>query len=303
MEIIQGEIFDVRKYSIHDGPGIRTTVFFKGCPLSCVWCHNPEGQSPAPEILFLESRCIRCGKCMEVCPQNAVIQEGEAYYTDAQHCVMCGDCLTICTPGAREIAGKTMTVAEVMALIEQDVPFYDESGGGVTCSGGEPMLQRHFLADLLRACKEKEIHTTLDTCGFATWEALDSVRSFVDLFHYDIKLVDDAQHQKFTGVSNSLILSNFIRLANLGHRMIIRVPLIPGITDNEENLRQIALLAKDLPSVERVDLLPYHDIAIQKYRRLGKPYPLEDLAPMADEAAQQLAGIFSDYQIPVRVGG
>lgn len=303
MDTNKGIIFDLRKYSIHDGPGIRTTVFFKGCALSCWWCHNPEGQSAAPELMFRENRCIRCGTCFEVCLMNAVQELDGIYQIDEEHCIMCGDCIEKCPGQAREIAGRTATVEEVMGEIEKDIPFYDESGGGVTFSGGEPLAQRHFLLRLLRACQAKDIHTTLDTCGLAAWEVMDSVRPYVDLFLFDVKLVDEQKHMEYTGVSNQLILANLRKLAEQGHDIIIRVPLIPGITDTEDNIRAIGELAASLPNIHRVDLLPYHETAVQKYRRMGRSYHLEGTGPEPDEVVTRSVAILEARNLAVTVGG
>ena len=299
----KGIVFDIKKFSIHDGPGIRTTVFFKGCPLSCWWCHNPESQVLEPEFVFWESRCIRCGVCLEVCEQGAISWHGDVVSTDGQKCTLCGDCAELCYAEAREIAGREMTVAQVMEEIERDIPFYDESGGGVTFSGGEPLLQQDFLLALLRACKEKEIHTALDTCGFAPWETLDSMREYVDLFLYDLKLMDDAKHRKFTGVSNEFILGNLQALSQRRHNIFLRVPLIPGINDDDENIRQIGAFAAALPHLNRVDILPYHHAAVEKYKRLNKVYELPETRPPSDKRMAEIVQILRGFGLEVKIGG
>jgi pyruvate formate lyase activating enzyme len=298
-----GLVFDIKKFSIHDGPGIRTTVFFKGCPLSCWWCHNPEGQSPQPELVLRESRCIGCGACLEVCDQGAISWDGDVVSTDREKCVLSGACVEVCYAEAREMVGQEMTVAEVMAEIGRDIAFYDQSGGGVTFSGGEPLLQRDFLLALLRACKEEEIHTAVDTCGFATWETLDSIRKHVDLFLYDLKLMDDAKHRKFTGVSNELILKNLQRLSAQGHDIFLRVPIIPGINDDAENIRQIGTFAAALPHLKRVDILPYHRAAAEKYHRLNKIYGLPETRPPSDEKMAEITQILRGFGLQVKTGG
>jgi pyruvate formate lyase activating enzyme len=301
--LITGIVFDIKKFSIHDGPGIRTTVFFKGCPLSCWWCHNPEGQFPAPELVFREDRCIRCGACLEVCDQGAISWDGDVVSTDREKCVLSGACVEVCYAEAREIVGREMTVAQVMAEIERDVAFYDQSGGGVTFSGGEPLLQRDFLLALLRACKEEEIHTAVDTCGFATWETLDSIREHVDLFLYDLKLMDEARHREFTGVSNELILKNLQRLSAQGHDIFLRVPIIPGINDDADNIRQIGTFAASLPRLNRVDVLPYHRAAAEKYHRLNKVYGLPETRPPSDERMAEITQILRGFGLKVKTGG
>ena len=273
MSQMTGIVFDIKKFSIHDGPGIRTTVFLKGCPLSCQWCHNPESQEMEPEIMLRPNRCIGCRVCINACPQGAISERDGRTITDVDRCIRCGACAEACYAEARELVGREMTVGEVMVEIEGDIAFYDESGGGVTFSGGEPLVQPDFLRDLLQACQEQEIHTTVDTCGFAPWEVLDSIRHHVDLFLYDLKLMDDARHQKYTGASNAIILANLRALVQRGHTTVLRVPIIPGINDDEANIAAIGALATELGL--DADLLPYHATAIDKYRRMGRRYELE----------------------------
>ncbi len=217
--------------------------------------------------------------------------------------MLCGACVEACYAEAREIVGREMTVAQVMAEIEQDIPFYDESGGGVTFSGGEPLLQQRFLLALLQACSEQGLHTALDTCGFAAWETLDSVREYVDLFLYDLKLMDEGKHRKFTGVSNGVILGNLRMLSQRGHDIILRVPLIPGVNDDEQNLRQTGMFAAALPHLSRVDILPYHHIAIDKYKRLNKVYNLPETRPPAEERTAEIAKILEEFGLQVKIGG
>jgi len=299
----QGLIFDIRRYSVHDGPGIRTTVFFKGCPLRCWWCHNPESLSSRPEMVFRETRCARCGTCLRTCQRGAILWGYGLPLTDAARCDLCEACVQTCPSQAREIAGRWLSIRDVMAVIRRDVTFYDESGGGVTFSGGEPLLQAGFLDGLLQACKAEEIHTALDTSGYAPWKVLDGLRQWVDLFLYDLKLMDDTLHKKYTGVSNRLILSNLKRLARLGHRIVLRLPLIPGITAGEENIQQVSALARELPNIERTDLLPYHDTARLKYQRLGLEYRLPPNAALAEGQPAQIAELFAAYNLRTKIGG
>ncbi|MDO9128420.1 MAG: glycyl-radical enzyme activating protein [Anaerolineales bacterium] len=295
---ITGTIFDIRKYSIHDGPGIRTTVFFKGCPLRCWWCHNPEGQAAEIEVIFRENRCIRCGACVGTCEHGAISWNGQGPLTDWEKCEQCGACAEVCYAEARQVVGREMTVVQVLTEVERDIPFYDESGGGVTLSGGEPLSQRDFALGLLKACKEKEIHTTLDTCGFATWDTFERLRGCVDLFLYDLKLVDAEKHRQFTGVSNERILANLQALSQHGHKIIFRVPIIPGINDDEETIRQIASLAASLPHLDGIELLPYHHIGVDKYARLNKAYLLPDAQPPSEEKIAELSRILQEYGLP-----
>ena len=303
MASIKGIVFDVKKFSIHDGPGIRTTVFFKGCPLSCWWCHNPESQSPEPELVIWPTRCIECGACLETCEQGAISRDSDRISTDVEKCTLCGACVEVCYAGAREIVGREMTVAQVMAEIERDVPFYDESGGGVTFSGGEPLAQPDFLLALLQACGEREIRAALDTCGFAPWEMFDRIRKYVDLFLYDLKLMDDARHQTFTGVSNEPIIKNLRALSQHGHNIVLRVPVIPGVNDDEEDVRQIGRFAASLPNLRQVDLLPYHHTAAQKYERLHKTYRLPETRPPSDGRMSEITRIMQGFGLQVKIGG
>ena len=321
MTQLTGTIFDIKKYAIHDGPGIRTTVFFQGCPLTCCWCHNPESQSRRPVLLYRANRCVLCGTCIDVCPHDGIditpspirseeIGEGRGIKarevsafvtTDRTKCDVCGECAQACYHGGREVSGKEMTVAQVLTEIERDVPFYDQSGGGVTFSGGEPLLQRGFLSALLRECKTREIHTVIDTSGYAAWEVIDSVRDQVNLFLYDLKLMDDERHKQVTGVSNQLILSNLKRLAESGAQIEIRIPLIPGINDNAENLRESAAFIAGLLNIAGVALMGYHDIAAAKYEALGRAYPLPDTAPPSEADMQKARSYFEDQGLRVKI--
>jgi pyruvate formate lyase activating enzyme len=298
-----GIVFDIRRYTLHDGPGIRTTVFLKGCALSCLWCHNPESQSSGPELILRESRCIRCGACVEACERGAITWTESGPSTDRSKCRACGTCATVCFAEARELAGRTMTVEQVMAEVERDVPFYEESSGGLTLSGGEPLLQPYFTAALLRAAKERGLHTALDTCGHASWKSLERLRHHVDLFLYDLKLMDDMRHQLFTGVSNRRILANLRALVERGHRVVLRVPVIPGINDDDENLRAVGVFAASLPGLAGVDLLPYHRTGVDKYARLDRKYPLPHTLAPVRERLDEIAGAFGAIGLVVGQGG
>jgi len=303
VSVLKGTVFDIKRFAIHDGPGIRTTVFLKGCPLRCQWCHNPEGQAPRPELVVRENRCIGCRACVDVCPQGAISFDGALPLTDRRLCTACGTCVEVCYAEARELAGQEMTVGEVLAEIARDIPFYDESGGGVTFSGGEPLYQFDFLLSLLRACADKGISAAVDTCGLCGWEQLDAMGEYADLFLCDLKVMENARHRELTGASNELILQNLQALSQAGHKIILRVPVIPGVNDDAESVRQVGAFAATLPALQRVDLLPYHATAEEKYRRLDKAYQLAGVSAPSAQHMADLAEIMRGLGLSVRIGG
>jgi pyruvate formate lyase activating enzyme len=263
----KGLLFQLKRFSIHDGPGIRTTVFMKGCPLSCEWCHNPEGQAPGRELMVYPGRCISCGRCDAVCPEGAVISCTE---TDLTSCTACGNCTEVCFSGARMLAGIEMTASEVVAEASRDLPFFEDSGGGITFSGGEPLFQPRFLRDMLTLCRERGINTCVDTCGYCDWEELEETAALTDCFLYDLKLMDDVAHVEYTGVSNAPVLDNLGRLCDIHRDVVVRMALIPGRTDSGENRTAIEAFVHGLPGSRRIELLPYHDTWRGKLYRLGR---------------------------------
>ena len=267
----QGIIFNIQRYSIHDGPGIRTTVFLKGCPLRCLWCQNPESQILKPEIFLDRGRCTRCGKCMAVCPTGATHLSEGSPAIERNACTGCGKCVAICPNEARRLAGRNVTVDEVMRHVLRDVKFYENSGGGVTLSGGEPTAQPDFALSILKKCKEAGLHTALDTCGYASWTVLKKLLDQTDLVLFDIKHMDPRTHHEATGKDNRLILSNAKRIAD--HKPIrIRVPLIPGFNDAPEQVRAIVAFVKQELNSVPIDLLSYNRLGESKYDLLGRDY-------------------------------
>ena len=282
-----GWVFNIQKYSVHDGPGIRTTVFFKGCPLACAWCHNPEGISPKPEIIVQESRCLVCGECRKACPLDPLPAHPGRLPARNQVCTFCGACVDACPTEARQMVGQPVTVAEVMEAILQDRIFYEESGGGATFSGGEPLLQPEFLEALLLACRSRDIRTAVDTSGLAAAATLLRIAPLTDLFLFDLKLLDDDLHRRHCGVSNRLILSNLQALASAHANLWLRVPLIPGINDGDDNLKALARFAAALPGIQQINLLPYHKTGVRKFRQVGQSYALDHLAEPSPEQMER----------------
>jgi pyruvate formate lyase activating enzyme len=297
-----GLVFDVMRFSLHDGPGIRTTVFLKGCPLRCWWCHNPESQRIDPELLYFEDRCTLCGDCLGVCPYGALYTENGVVLTDPELCRASGECVEVCAAEARRMAGRWMSIENLLADLSRDQLFFDQSGGGVTLSGGEPLTQPAFTEQLLAELHARRIHTVLDTSGFANPVLLRRVAPNVDLFHYDLKMMDSEKHEKYTGVKNNLILSNLRLLAELGSAVIVRMPIVPGINDGDADLAAATAFLQEL-GLKNVDLLPYHRIGGDKYRRLYREYQLPDLVPPSTERMDALAARFTREGFSVRVGG
>jgi len=298
--MVSGLITNIQRYSLHDGPGIRTTVFLKGCPLDCWWCHNPEGLAPEREVVTVASRCLHCGECAKACPEGVAVA---GTTPERAVCVRCGACVRACPTGARQFAGTTMTVDDVLWEIDRDRIFYDDSSGGVTLSGGEPLLQLEFLLALLASCRQAGIHTAVDTCGFVKDTQLLQVAVLTDLILFDLKILDEARHREFTGVSNRLILDNLRQLSYRHPNVWLRVPLIPGINDAPDELDAIARFAASLSGIRQVNLLPYHRTGIQKFQRLNREYRLPNLASPSSEQMEAAADHFAAHGLKVRVGG
>lgn len=268
--VLKGFIFDIKKFAIHDGPGLRTTIFFKGCPLDCRWCHNPESRQPG--VQQMPSQQVR-------------------------------RCTPLTTQEDSRLIGKEVSVREVMKEIEKDVIFYDESGGGVTFSGGEPLLQPEFLRNLLLACREKELHTIIDTSGYIPWASLEAIREYADLFYYDIKLIDTELHKIFAGTSNHIILSNLEKLLELGHKVVVRVALIPGITDTVENITGIRNYIAKLKGIGGISILPYNPVGEDKYRRFDMPVRIKGLKRQSSDQLKKIKSEFELSNLPVNIEG
>lgn len=290
-----GIIFNIQRFSIHDGPGIRSTVFMKGCPLSCDWCHNPESQQPLPAVMHWPTRCTHCQQCAAHCPEQAI-----SFTTGRQQriCSACGVCVANCPNGALEVVGRLISDAEVTTELLKDEAFYDQSGGGVTFSGGEPLAQPEFLEAMLRNARRYRWHTVVDTSGYAPWPVLRRLLPLVDLWLYDVKLMDDAAHQLFTGVSNRLILDNLTQLVALGSNVQVRVPVIPGVNDHEQNWKQLVEFLRPL-AIRGIKLLGYHGFAAEKYARLGRPYLMTETVPPTVERLAELSRLLQAAGLPV----
>jgi pyruvate formate lyase activating enzyme len=300
---VRGLIFSIDRFASEDGPGMRTTVFLKGCPLRCVWCHSPQSQGAVqPRLTFYKSRCISCGLCTRVCRQKAQVVTAEERKVDWKQCDNCFECVKVCPTKAMEIAGEWMTVEQTLDIIRRDIPYYTHSGGGVTFSGGEATLQAEFLTACLRESREMNVHTCLDTSGFASWSVFEKIAPYVNLYLYDFKQADNKKHKQFTGVENDLILDNLRKIAALGKPIWIRVPLIPHYNDSLEDIKKLAEMVKPLKSVEKVTLLPYNEAAGAKYEIIGHRYRLPDTPSQSDEEVSILAGVISQMGIPVEIG-
>ncbi len=284
-----GTVFDIQHFSVSDGPGIRTVVFLKGCPLRCSWCHNPESYLARPQMMVYRERCVNCGACVAACPQELAGNHG----TDQrwrEHCTGCGRCASVCGAKALEVAGQVMSVEQVMSEVLEDRPFYSNSGGGITLSGGEPMAQPSFALWLAKAAKEEKLHVAIETCGYCDPDRLMEIRPYVDLFLYDYKLTGDDKHQQYTGVSQQRILENLYRLDQSGASIILRCPMIPGINIDPEHEQGILRLAAGLRNLKQIHLEPYHNIGLSKRERLGLGIPgetdLPDRAQLNEMAAR-----------------
>jgi pyruvate formate lyase activating enzyme len=305
-EGLKGLIFDIQKFAIHDGGGIRTLVFLKGCPLLCPWCSNPESLAGKPEITFVCNNCISCGKCLEICPSDAINRDesnGKGLIIDRDRCTLCGQCAKHCYAGAINIIGRYLSVPELMEIIERDRKFYEQSNGGVTFSGGEPMAQPEFLKAALKETQRRGIHTAIETSSFVNWETYASILEHVDLVLTDLKHMDDAEHKRLTGVSNKVILDNLRNISRLDIPVKIRLPLIPGFNDSTRNLEATADFVEQLSHVQSLDILPYHRLGEMKWGQLGQDYSLAGVEALTLEETEAHIQLFRDRGLKVSIGG
>ncbi len=299
-----GWVFDIKRYSIHDGPGIRTTVFLKGCGLHCLWCHNPESIDPGPELMHWPARCTRCYACVRACPLAALSKDPSgAVVIDRARCDLCGRCAAACLYDAMQIVGREMTVEDVLAEVEKDRIFYEQSGGGVTLSGGDPLVQADFAAALLDACRSRGIRTALDTAGRSSNGVLDRLAAKSDLVLYDLKCMDETRHREFTGASNAPILENVKALVAAGREVWVRVPLVQGVNDDEDNIRRTIALLQSLKTIRQVGLLPYHSGGLDKARRIGQESQFRKFESPSEERIAAIEASFREAGFDVRRGG
>jgi len=297
----EGVLFNIQRYSLHDGPGIRTIPFFKGCPLGCKWCSNPESQHPQPELIYKKSDCIHCGKCIDVCKQHA-LSPANRFFIDREHCIQCGECTRVCPTQALEMKGRRMTVGEVIRELQKEENLFRRSEGGITLSGGEPLAQPEFARELLKACKEKGWHTAIETTGMAPKEVIEKIFPWIDLALTDIKSINPIIHEKNTGVKNRLILENLIRISFMT-KVIVRIPVIPGVNDNPDEIRSIADFARLMSGVDTIHLLPYHSFGENKYNLLGRIYPMGDAKSHSEEKMENLKKVVESMGFQCHIGG
>ncbi len=297
LQELRGTVFNIQRYSLHDGPGIRTVVFLKGCPLICQWCCNPESIDISPYIAFNPQKCLGDGRCVTVCPTGARSKDGYR----VEDCIFCGKCVEICPSGALELLGTKMSITEILREVEKDRLFYESSGGGVTLSGGEVLVQRKFTVGLLNELRKRYLHTAIETSGYAPWNQLEEVVDACDLVLYDLKHMNSDMHRKYTGVPNERILDNALKIAEKRKDMVFRVPLIGGINTDNENMEAVARFAQKA-GVKEMHLLPYHRLGESKYKKLGKDYSFEAFTP-DERMISNLRNILESYGLIVKIGG
>lgn len=302
MSDLKGVVTNIQRFSIHDGPGIRTTVFLKGCNLRCFWCHNPETLEPKPQLQIFPNRCIGCGKCLERCPHHAHVHVNGQRTFRRELCVACGTCAETCYAEALVLVGQVKTVEEVVEEVLRDKPFYETSGGGVTLSGGEPLVQLEFAYAILERCREEGLHTAIETAANFPWERLESILPVTDLVMMDIKLMDSQKHRECTGVPNERILANALQLGQQPQPLIVRTPIVPGVNDTPEEVAAIAAFVAKLPNLMYYELLPFHPLGTSKYESLGMDYRARGLKAPPKEKMEALLEVARSYGINARHG-
>lgn len=301
---LTGRVFDIKRYSVHDGPGIRTTVFLKGCSLNCLWCHNPESIDPGPELMHWPGRCARCYACVAACPKAAIAKDASgAVVIDRALCDLCGRCAEACLYDALQLVGREMTVDEVLDEVEKDRVFYEQSGGGVTLSGGDPSVQSAFAEAILDACRARGLRTAVDTAGSSMNGALERLAAKADLVLFDLKLMDEARHQEYTGVPNGPILGNLERLVASGTEVWVRLPLVAGVNDDDDNIARTIAFLRSLRRIERVGVLPYHSGGLEKARRIGKDAKFRKFESPSEPRIAAVEAAFREAGFEVRRGG
>lgn len=303
MDKTSSTIFAIKRYALHDGPNIRTTIFFKGCPLACHWCHNPEGIDSNIRIVTLTGKCIGCRECVDNCRENALQLTDNGICRKIEHCTLCRTCIETCPALVHETTGYEMTTDELLNEIKKDLPFYDQSGGGVTISGGEPLSQPDTLLALLKRCGDLGIHRTVDTSGFAPTDTLMKIAEHTDLFLFDLKHMNNERHLQYTGVANTLILHNLQELSESGQQIRVRVPLIPGVNDDEKNIRATGSFVAAWKGIQGIDILPYHSSAKTKYAKLNLAYKGQHFTSPTQQEIAKTFDLLKQYISDVRIGG
>ena len=301
---IKGTIFDIKRFATHDGPGIRSLIFLKGCPLRCKWCANPESQKTEPEIIYYQNKCVDCKKCLENCPEKAINQDQKfGLVVDTEKCISCGKCVEVCYYNARDLVGKKMTVFEIMEIIRRDKKYYDNSGGGVTLTGGEPLFQPEFSRELLKACKKLDINTAIETSGFSNWKQLESLLPYLDLIFYDFKHIDSKLHFDYIGAGNEKILKNLKNLDDkfISGDIIVRIPFIPGFNNDDETQKQMFKFISKFKNIKGIEIMPYHSLGVSKYSGLGRDYDFQELKMVNKRELYYLSKIGEVCGIEVKI--